>query len=200
MFEASPILVRSPVLHPLASPLLHLCLPLALSGRASRSTLGLRWNSAHACQALPRAGESGESQPRRVRGHGSPCIPCPVSCQGDQDNAEPSPVGNIPHPFGQALGFQILARALQVAIVVGGTTDAFKPELDEKGREIENEPGEEAARREDEVDQEEEGVYAERDQVHAIEDSRVAGGQCLESFLVWTQYMLIYLTWHWSHT
>jgi hypothetical protein len=36
------------------------------------------------------------------------------------------------------------------------------------------------------VDQEEEGVYAERDHVHAIEDSRVAGSQCLESFLVWT--------------
>jgi hypothetical protein len=69
---------------------------------------------------------------------------------------------------------------------VGGTTDTFEPELDEKSRKVENEPGEEAARREHEVYQEEEGVYAEGDHVHAIEDSRIAGSQCLESFLVWT--------------
>jgi hypothetical protein len=145
------LIAQSPVLHPLASPLLHLCLPLALSGRASRSTFGLSWNSAHACQTLPRAGESGESQPRRVHGHGSPCIPRLVSNQSSQNNAEPSPVGDVPHPFGQALSFQVFAGTLQVAIVVGRTADAFKPKFDEKSRQIENEPGEEAARREDEV-------------------------------------------------
>jgi hypothetical protein len=180
---------QSPVLRPLASPLLHFRLPLALSGGSSRSTLGLSWDSPHARKTLPRASESGESQIRRVRGHGNPCIPRLVSDQSSENNAEPSPVRDVPHPFGQALGFQVLAGALQVAIVVSGTTDAFEPELDDESREVEDEPGEEATRRKDEVDQEEEGVYAEGDQVHAIEDSRVACSQCLESFLVWTKHV-----------
>jgi hypothetical protein len=180
---ASPI-PQSPVLHPLSSALLHFSLPLALPRRSSRSSLGLSWHSSS--QTLPYASEGGESQPRGVRRHSNPCIPRLVSNQSSQNNAEPSPVRDVPHPFGQTLSFQVLAGALQVAIVVGGTTDTFEPELDDESRQVENEPGKEAARREDEVDQEEEGVYAERDHVHAIEDSRVAGSQCFESFLVWT--------------
>jgi hypothetical protein len=183
--EAS-LIPQSPVLHPLSSALLHFSLPLALSRRSSRSALGLSRDSSHARQTLPRASESGESQPRRVRRHGSPCIPRLISYQGGQNNAEPSPVGDVPHPLSQTLGFQVLAGALQVAIVVGGTTNTFEPELDEKSRKVKDEPGEEAARREHEVYQEEEGVYAEGDHVHAIEDGRIAGSKCFESFLVWT--------------
>ena len=183
-YDPRSLIPRSPVLHPLSSALLHFRLPLALCRRSSRSTLRLSWDSSS--QTLPYASEGGESQPRGVRRHSNPCIPRLVSNKSSQNDAEPSPVRDVPHPFGQALGFQVLAGALQVAIVVSRTTDAFEPELDDESREVENEPGEEAARREDEVDQEEEGVYAERDHVHAIEDSRVAGSQCLESFLVWT--------------
>ena len=183
-YDPRSLVPRSPVLHPLSSALLHFRLPLALSRRSCRSTLGLSWHSSS--QTLPYASEGGESQPRGVRRHSNPCIPRLVSNKSSQNDAEPSPVRDVPHPFGQALGFQVLAGALQVAIVVSRTTDAFEPELDDESREVENEPGEEAARREDEVDQEEEGVYAEGDHVHAIEDSRVAGSQCLERFLVWT--------------
>jgi len=177
------LIPRSSVLHPLSSPLFNLGLSLALSRRSSRSALRLSWNSSHARQTLPCASESSESQPSRVRRHGNPRIPRFVPYQSSQDNTKPSPVCNVPHPLSQTLGFQVLAGALQVAIVMGGTTDAFEPELDEKSREVENEPGEKAARREHEVDEEEEGVDAEGDHVHAIEDGRIASSQCLESFL-----------------
>ena len=178
---ASPI-PQSPVLHPLSSALFHFSLPLALPRRSSRSSLGLSWHSSS--QTLPYASEGGESQPRGVRWHSNPCIPRVVSNKSSQDDTEPSPVRDVPHPFGQALGFQVLAGALQVAIVVSRTTDAFEPELDDQSREVEDEPSEEAAGGEEEVHDEEEQVDAEGDRVHAIEDGRVAGCQCLESFLL----------------
>lgn len=186
------LIPQLPVLHPLPSTLLHFCLPLALASGTTCSTFTLARSSTHARQTLPRASESGESQPCRIYGYGDPGIPCLVASQSSQNNTEPGPVCDIPHPFGQALGFQILARALQVAIVDGGASNAFEPELDDESREIENEPGEQAAGRKDKVDQEEEGVYAEGYQVHAIEDSRVAGSQCFESFLVESQRVLNY--------
>jgi hypothetical protein len=175
---------QSPVLHPLSTSLLQLRLSLALAGRSTRGTLALGSIATHTSQTLPRTCDSREGQVSRVGRDHNPCVPRLVTDQCSKDDAEPGPIGDVPHPFGQALGFQVLAGALQVAIGVSRTADAFEPELDDQGREVEDEPGEEAAGGEEEVHDEEEQVDAEGDHVHAIEDGRVAGCQRLESFLV----------------
>lgn len=175
---------QSPVLHPLATSLLQFRLSLALASGSACSTLALGSIATHTSQALPGARESRKGQVSGVRRDHNPCVPRLVTDQGSENDAEPGPVGDVPHPFRQALGFQVFARALQVAIGVSRTADAFEPELDHQSREVEDEPGEEAAGGEEEVHNEEEQVDAERDHVHAIEDGRVAGCQCLESFLV----------------
>jgi hypothetical protein len=135
----------SSVLHPLPTPLLQLGLPLTLTSRSNRSTLTLGRTSTHTCQSLPRTRESCKSQVSRVNRYRNPSIPRLVPNQCSKYHTEPSPVSDVPHQFRQALGFQILAGALQVAIGVCRPADPFEPEFDEEGWEVENEPGENAA-------------------------------------------------------
>lgn len=175
---------QSPVLHPLSTSLLQLRLSLTLASRPTRDTLTLGSITTHTSQALPRTRESREGQVSRVGRDHNPCVPRLVTDQCGENDAEPGPVGDVPHPFRQALGFQVLAGALQVAIGVHRTANAFEPEFNDQSREVEDEPGEEATGGEEEVDDEEEQVDAEGDHVHAIEDGRVASCQRLESFLV----------------
>lgn len=133
------------MLHPLATTLLQLRLPLALTSGSTRSTFALSRASTHTRQTLPRARESGESQVSRVDRDRSPSVPRLVSNQRGKNHAEPSPVGDIPHPFRQALGLKVLAGALQVAIGVGWAANSFEPELDDESWEVEDEPGEDTA-------------------------------------------------------
>jgi hypothetical protein len=60
--------------------------------------------------------------------------PGPVAHKSGQDNAAPGPVYNIPHPFSQTLGLEILSSSFQLLAIrtidVGRTADALEPELD----------------------------------------------------------------------
>lgn len=172
---------RSPVLHLLPAPLLHLGLSLTLTRSTARTSL-IR-AAPHAHQSLPRTCESRESQPSRVQRHDSPSVPRLVSDQRGEHYTAPGPVRDVPHPLGQTLRLEVLAGTLEIAIVVGGTADALKPEFDEERGKCQDEPSREVAGRQQEVDQEEECVDTEGNQVGAIEDGRVAGCQRFERFL-----------------
>jgi hypothetical protein len=60
--------------------------------------------------------------------------PGPIAYKSGQDNAAPGPVDNIPHPFSQTLGLEILSSSFQFLAIgtidVGRTADTLEPELD----------------------------------------------------------------------
>jgi hypothetical protein len=62
--------------------------------------------------------------------------PGPVAYESGENNATPRPVDNIPHPFSQTLGLEILSGSFQFLAIgttnVARTTDALEPELEEQ--------------------------------------------------------------------
>lgn len=100
--------------HLLPAPLFHFRLPLTLPGSASFTSSSTTQQPSHpASHASVRA----ESQPSTVGGHCQPAPPCPISEQCNCRNTRPGPVKNIPHPFRQTLGLEVLAGALEVAVL-----------------------------------------------------------------------------------
>lgn len=114
------------VLHLLATALLHLGLPLAC--------LGL-W---HTCSVLVAASHARVHAPGSVgavSGDNGPKKPGVVADNGTHKDAAISPVDDIPHVLGQALGIEVLASSLYGTIWrEGGARQTLKVELDEQLR------------------------------------------------------------------
>lgn len=105
--------------------------------------------------------------------------PGPVTQQSGQDNAAPRPVDNIPHPFCQTLGLEVLSCSFQFPAIgtfgVCRATDALKPELDEQRRERQDQVCPERTAHKDEAEEKVEAMDTQCDQMGALENCGIAG-------------------------
>ena len=114
--------------------------------------------------------------------------PTPISQDGRKDSATPSPVDDIPHVLGQALGIQILATASELlgSRDIARSTDALEPELEEQARRTERQIYRyRLARQATEHDTlgHENYVHHRRDEMGPVQCRRVAMGCLLGCFL-----------------
>lgn len=175
--------MSSPVLHLLATSLLHLGLPLAC--------LRLR-DTCSVLEAPPHARVGAPGGVGAVRGHDSPQQPAIVACDGGGDDAAVGPVDHVPHVLGQAWGIEVLARSLDGAIGrERGARQALKVQLDEQLRRREGQIDEDRLARqrgaeEQGAKQPPEAVDGEGDVERLVEALGVGGGKRLGGFLVIT--------------
>lgn len=172
---------KSPILHFLVSPLLHLRLPLACC-LWLRNTCRILISTSHACIHAPR-------RIHRVNGHNDPQCPCPIAHDGCQDYTSIAPIDNVPHVLCQPLGVKILAGALDAALsIVGRAGQALEVEVDEElgGREEEVEEERcagEGAAPEDCAQQPEEEVDGNGEVEGLVQAGDIRGGQGFGCFL-----------------
>ena len=119
----------SAILHPLASSLLQLLLPLALpSWSLFRSTI---ITATHSSQPTLHTHEGSVRQPHRVQRHNNPQPPRAVTKDTNSSHATPGPVHNIPHVLRQTRSSQIFPGGPQSSILaVTWSTQPLQVELD----------------------------------------------------------------------
>lgn len=126
----------SSVLHLLPTSLFQLGLSLALPSRTSGSLLIVA--SHQSTHTSSDACVGGPGKVDGVQRHDRPKPPSPVAKETHSADADPGPVCDIPHPFCETFGLQILASAFELTIDEGGSANALEPEFDQEGRSIQN--------------------------------------------------------------
>lgn len=129
--------VLSPIHHLLSTPLLHLGLSLTRPSCSLLLHTFIASTSHHTTHPLPHSGIRCPRRPNAIQHREDHPPPRPIPRKRNEHHIPPSPVNNIPHPLRQPLGLEILASALELAILVDGTGNSFEPEFEEQGRSVE---------------------------------------------------------------